>query len=126
MAPLTARVERADAWQVSDSRPEDHNGRGNNFMGRLLVKFEPSDSIRIGLSVNGWEDHSQTQAAQYNAFQPATPGRTPALVEYEYAFAPEDPRAADWNVGIPLPTTACGKQLCAVISIRSAQSRSPR
>lgn len=100
-ARLAARVERADPWQVSNSRPDDRNGRVENYMARLLLDFEPAAGIRFQANLNGWKDKSDTQAAQYIAFQPAGPGRTPLLTQYALAFSPETLRAADWAPGIP-------------------------
>lgn len=100
-ARLAGRLERADPWQVSNSRPDDRNGRVENYMGRLLLDFRPADGIRFQANLNGWKDKSDTQAAQYIAFQPAGRGRTPRLLEFATAFSPETPRAADWAPGIP-------------------------
>lgn len=100
-ARLAGRFERADPWQISNSRPGDRNGRVENYMGRLLLDFRPVDGIRFQANLNGWKDKSDTQAAQYIAFQPAGRGRTPRLLEFATAFSPETPRAADWAPGIP-------------------------
>lgn len=100
-ARVAGRFERADPWQVSNSRPDDRNGRVENYMGRLLLDFRPADGIRFQANLNGWKDKSDTQAAQYIAFQPAGRGRTPRLLEFATAFSPQTPRAADWAPGIP-------------------------
>jgi iron complex outermembrane receptor protein len=100
-ARLSGRLERMDPWQTSTSRPNDRNGRVENYMARLLLDWKPVDGFRLQTNINGWKDNSDTQAAQYIAFQPAGKGRTPALLQYQYAFSPQTPRAADWNPGIP-------------------------
>ena len=99
-ARLAGRIERADGWQVSNSRPGDRNGKVRNYMGRLLVDFEPTDRLRFSLNLNGWKDKGETQAPQYVAYQYQAPAFvTPQLVNS--VFSPETPRAADWTPGIP-------------------------
>lgn len=100
-ARMAGRIERADPWQVSNSRPNDRNGRVENYMGRVLLDWEPLAGVRIQTNLNAWKDKSDTQAAQYIAFQPAGAGRTPALLEYRFRFSPDELRAADWGADIP-------------------------
>lgn len=100
-ARLAGRFEHADPWQISNSRPDDRNGRVENYMARLLLDYQPTNGLRFQVNLNGWKDKSDTQAAQYIAFQPAGPGRTPALIQYATAFSPEKLRAADWGAGLP-------------------------
>ncbi|MGA1853872.1 TonB-dependent receptor (plasmid) [Sphingobium sp. WTD-1] len=112
-ARLAGRVERADGWQVSNSRPGDRNGKVRNYMGRLLIDFQPTDRLRFGLNVNGWKDKGETQAPQYIAYQYQAPAFvTPALVNSQ--FSPEKPRAADWTPGVPRRDNRMGQ-----ISLRS-------
>lgn len=96
-ARLSGRVERADGWQTSNSRPADRNGKVENYMGRLQVAFEPTDSVRFLLNVNGWKDKSQPTAFQYIGLTPQNPIINPALSAA--AFSPLKPRAADWAQG---------------------------
>ena len=98
-ARLTGRTERADGWQISSSRPNDRNGKVENYMGRLQVAFDPSDSIRFLLNLNGWKDKSQPQAAQYVALTPQNPILDPAVATAP--FSPLTPRAADWDPDVP-------------------------
>ncbi len=98
-ARLSGRFERADGWQISNSRPNDRNASVENYMGRLQVAFEPSDSMRFLLNVNGWKDKSQPQAGQYVALTPQS-----ALLDPEVAaaaFSPITARAADWSPQVP-------------------------
>jgi iron complex outermembrane recepter protein len=100
---FAGRVERADGWQVSNSRPDDKNGAVHNYMGRLQVAFAPTDGVRFLLNLNGWEDKSEPEAGQHIALQfqnenlSNPPGlyRNPAVVAAP--FSPQDPRAADWS-----------------------------
>lgn len=98
-ARLTGRIERADGWQISNSRPNDRNGKVENYMGRLQVAFEPSAGARFLLNINGWKDKSQTQAPQFIGILPQNP-----ILDPEFAASPFSvltPRAADWTPGLP-------------------------
>ena len=99
-ARLAGRLERADGWQISNSRPSDRNGKVENYMGRLLVNFEPTDRLRFKLNLNGWKDNSETQAPQYIALFP----QVPSFLQPQLAaspFSPQRPQAADWTPGVP-------------------------
>lgn len=99
-ARLAGRIERADGWQKSNSRAGDTNGKVENYMGRLLVDFEPTDTLRFKLNVNGWKDKSDTQAPQFIALFPQQPAfLTPQLAASP--FSPQSPQAADWTPGVP-------------------------
>lgn len=98
-ARLSGRLERADGWQISNSRPNDRNGKLENYMGRLQIAFEPSDSARFLLNINGWKDKSQTAAAQYIGLTPQNPILDPAVAAA--TFSPLKARAADWTPGVP-------------------------
>ncbi|AOH87194.1 hypothetical protein AWL63_23820 (plasmid) [Sphingomonas panacis] len=96
---VAGRFERADAWQISNSRPNDQNGRRLNAMGRGILRYNPNDGLDIQLNVNGWIDHSQPQATQYIALQVAGALIDPTL--RASPFSPEVARAADWKQGLP-------------------------
>lgn len=98
-ARVAGRIERADGWQVSNSRPGDRNGRVRNYMGRLLVRFEPTSAVRFLLNLNGSQDDSETQAPQYVGLAPQNPIVAPAVTGA--AFSPLRSRAADWTPGLP-------------------------
>jgi len=99
-ARIAGRIERADGWQVSNSRPGDRNGKIENYMGRLLVDFEPTERLRFKLNLNGWKDKSETQAPQFIALFPQAPPFVPPQLAGAQ-FSPESPRAADWTPGVP-------------------------
>jgi iron complex outermembrane recepter protein len=94
-ARLTVRSERMDGWQVSNSRPDDHNGKVNNSMGRLLMNWEPTSTARFSLNINGWKDKSQPEAPQYIGYVQQNPIANPVIPTVP--FSPNDPRAADWG-----------------------------
>jgi outer membrane receptor protein involved in Fe transport len=107
---LTARVavryERADGWQISNTRPDDTNGKKNNLMGRMLLEYRPNDTLRLQLDINGWHDGGQTEAPQYVAL---IPQQTPPPNVANAAFSPLTPRAADWTPGLPFKDDRMGQ-----------------
>lgn len=98
-ARVVGRIEHADDWQISQTRPNDRNGKVRNYMGRLILDFEPSDTIRFNLNVNGWKDKSDTQAPQFIGRSPQNPVLSPAFINAP--FAPNNARIADWTPGLP-------------------------
>jgi iron complex outermembrane receptor protein len=96
---VAGRVERADGWQESYTRPGDTLGATRNYMGRLLLDFKPTDVVHLQLNINGWIDKSDTQAPQYIGLQPGNPVVPPGLTGA--IFSPQTPRAADWTPGLP-------------------------
>lgn len=96
---IAGRVEIADGWQYSNSRPGDHNGRTRNYMGRILLDFEPVDGARFLLNVNGWKDESDTQVPQYIGYQIQGVELDPDLAASP--FSPKRARAGDWTPGVP-------------------------
>jgi iron complex outermembrane recepter protein len=100
-ARFATRIERADGWQNSNTRPDDTNGAVRNFMGRFLTDYTPAANAKFELSLTAWEDKSQTQAPQFIGLQPNFP---PQYVYPSVKFAPESPledQAADWTPGVP-------------------------
>jgi len=104
--PLTDRLKArvavtgadSDGWQVSSSRPDDRNGRQRYAAGRLLLDWDPASAIHFSLSLNGWIDRSQPQAAQFIALRPSLPDAAQPA-ELAAPFSPQRPRAADWSTG---------------------------
>ncbi len=98
-ARLSQRVEFADGWQKSSTRPDDRNGGNHNIMGRLLIDFHPSDDVKFLLNVNAWNDKTDSQAAQFIGLNVQNTCCLSPLVAAT-PFAPADIRAADWNAGL--------------------------
>jgi iron complex outermembrane receptor protein len=65
-ARVAFRAVTGGAWQKSLTRPNDELGSSEQFVGRILVDWEPSDNLRFNLNVNGFTDNSDIQAAQYS------------------------------------------------------------
>ena len=99
-ARLSERVEFADGWQHSVTRPGDRNGKVENYMARAQLDFHPTDGVKFLLNVNGWQDKTEPQAAQFVGLNIQIPGyESPELAAL--AFHPHTPQAADWNPGLP-------------------------
>ena len=98
-ARVSQRVEFADGWQKSLTRPGDRNGGNHNIMGRLLIDFHPSEDVKFLLNLNAWNDKTDSQAAQFIGLNVQNPGFLSPLVAAT-PFAPSNIRAADWNAGL--------------------------
>lgn len=94
-ARVAGRYESMDPWQISNSRPNDRNGKVNNYMGRLLVDWEPTSTIRFNLNLNGWKDKSDPLAPQYIGYVQQNP--IPDAFVPNVPFSPRNARAADWG-----------------------------
>ena len=106
---LSGRWLRGGSWQESYTR-KDSLGRQNQLYGRFIADWRPVDKLRIELSVNGWQNRSETQAAQLFAKQGALPiPLDPAYVAFP--FAPNRARAADWNPGFDFRQRSRFKQV---------------
>jgi len=94
-----------NGWQKSYTR-DDSIGKRNYLNGRLLTVWKPTDTLKIQLNLNGWRDRSDTLAPQMLGTSPQFDFNGFSLVTPRYAaypFAPETPRAADWNAGFGRP-----------------------
>lgn len=94
-ARVAVRTEQGGAWQRSYTR-DDKLGDRNFTTGRLLVDFQPADSVRFELNLNGFIDKSDGQAAQLIGVVPlGNPARLGDLATYP--VAPANNRDADWT-----------------------------
>ena len=96
-ARVAVRFVRSNDWQKSITR-NDTNGERNQLFGRLLLDWKPVDELRVSLNVNGWRDHSESQAPQLVSKQSAI--GVPAALDPAFVAAPLAPaeaRAADWD-----------------------------
>ncbi|HBK16445.1 MAG TPA: TonB-dependent receptor [Erythrobacter sp.] len=99
---IAAATEQGGAWQKSASRGE-RNGAADILKGRLLIDWKPTDTLTIGLNVNGWRDRGDTIAASLLAVTPQSPGRTTAALLAQTPVR-ERPGLADWNADADLHT----------------------
>ncbi len=94
-ARVAVRTEQGGAWQRSYTR-DDKLGDRNFTTGRLLLDFQPADSVRLELNLNGFIDKSDGQAAQLIGVVPlGNPARLGDLATYP--VAPANNRDADWT-----------------------------
>jgi outer membrane receptor protein involved in Fe transport len=103
---IAFRTEDSDkGWQVSNTRGE-RQGEVHRYGGRASLSFQPTDTLSIDLSLNGWINKNDTLAAQGIGFTPATaasPFNAPGLVAYIASHPPTNAHQADWA---PLATRA--------------------
>jgi iron complex outermembrane receptor protein len=102
-ARLSLRVERQDDWQYSYTR-NAHLGDRKYVAGRLLVDWRPTSAALLELGLTAWRDTSDTQQPQVLqlAFQTVDPraANPPAILALtNYPLAPDNARAADWDIG---------------------------
>lgn len=98
---IAGHIEHADGWQVSNTRPDDRNGKVRSYAGRLLLDYEPTAGARFLLNLNGWKDKGETQSPQFIAILPS---QDPIFLSPAVTNAPLSPRnarAADWTPGLP-------------------------
>jgi Outer membrane receptor proteins, mostly Fe transport len=93
-ARIAVRGAHGGAWQKSYTR-DDENGRVRELAGRLLVDWEPSETVTFQLNLNGWQDKSDPLAVQYLAFNEQAVSNT--QIVRDYPRSPLTARAADWS-----------------------------
>lgn len=99
-ARVSLRHEGGGDWQKSFTRDASLGQRAFT-QGRVQLAWRPADTVRLNLMVNAYQDHGDTQAAQFIApFQQSAGFFDPRLVAYPRA--PESNRAADWGDSFPL------------------------
>lgn len=114
---IAGRVDRQfDGWQQSVSRPGDTLGEVERFAGRLILQWDPSDTLQVTLNGNGWIDKSENLAPQVVRFVGQTGNGTdadatrleqvtqaPAILpplnqpDRRRAVIANNARAADWD-----------------------------
>jgi outer membrane receptor protein involved in Fe transport len=123
-ARLAVSGERADDWQYSYTR-NDSTGKTRKVAGRLLLEWEPSSSVRVGLNVNGWINKSDPQVGQLiglglqnnsPTFADGTPRYDNRLnILLNYPLAPRNDRAADWSPNM----AAIGDEKMGQVALRA-------
>lgn len=96
-ARLAITGQNSDGWQRSVTRPSDTNGKTSYIAGRLMLDFQPSDTVKLAVNVNGWRDTSEPQAQQLVGVRPVGPQGATAAALANSVFVPDDPRLADWS-----------------------------
>ncbi|HMI17980.1 MAG TPA: TonB-dependent receptor [Sphingomonas sp.] len=92
-------------WQYSSSR-SDTLGRKNVNSARILLDWQATPDLSFHLNANWGRDTSDTQAGQYEGITPANPTASTVKASrpnlFNYPHSPNNPRAADWDAGVPL------------------------
>jgi len=63
-ARVAIRAVEGGAWQKSKSRPDDKLGDANKLQGRLLLDWQATDRLKLGVNLNGFIDRSDVTAFQ--------------------------------------------------------------
>jgi outer membrane receptor protein involved in Fe transport len=95
---ISVRYLRADGWQKSATRPGHTLGHLDQLSGRWLTTWNAGSNLRLGLSVSGWRDHSDTPAQQFALY---VPGIAPFANRTVAALSPtpQKSRLAEWDPG---------------------------
>ncbi len=108
-ARVAVRFEQREDWQRSATR-NDTLGKRKFLVGRVLLDWTPTESIRFQLNVNGWRNRSDMQVYQARSFQLVNqppPGGfvttqvvTTTTAEQGYPYQTgNNARIADWDAG---------------------------
>lgn len=101
-ARIAAKTVQSGDYQKSATRPGDTLGEKHFSTGRFLLDFEPSETLRFSLNLNGWIDRSDTQAAQVAEVTPVVAGLPVPPTVASSALTSFSPRIADWNPELDL------------------------
>ena len=106
------RYEYQGDWQISDAvndaklgkSPGDTLGKRRFFSGRVLADWQAASNLKFELSFNGWRDRSDTQAFQFDGFQPVVPadpfnGAPFAALQPLQRIGGANSRVAGWDAG---------------------------
>ncbi len=107
-ARIAVRSENSDkGWQISNSRPDERQGKVDKLGVRGSLLIEPSPSTQINLGVTWWQNKSDTVSAQGIGLTPTTDptvtnpkpnsgGNMPGLIDYLNDNRPTRASQADW------------------------------
>ncbi len=94
---VSGRSLYSGSWQESYTR-DAQMGAQNELYGRLIADWRPVEKLKAEFTINGWYDHSESQAGQLIAKDAALPiPLNPAFAAYP--LSPDNARAADWDPG---------------------------
>jgi iron complex outermembrane receptor protein len=93
---LAVRIEERGDWQESETRDATLGSRDFKTA-RLLLDWNPSNTLSLELNVNGWTNNSDTQAAQFVLFSPTAPTYPAPDGLPTYQPAAHNDRQADWD-----------------------------
>ncbi|MEZ5687785.1 MAG: TonB-dependent receptor [Caenibius sp.] len=122
---VAVNFSNGDEWQYSNSRraggvdadllaigvpasassKADKIGKKDEIAGRLILDWEPTDSLRFSFNLNGWRNQSDPQSPQYVEARPQNPIGSAGLGGvvgadlpiFNYPAALGNARVTDWN-----------------------------
>ncbi|MET0988793.1 MAG: TonB-dependent receptor plug domain-containing protein, partial [Steroidobacteraceae bacterium] len=94
---IAVKSEQSDGWQKSYTTGRKL-GDKDKLSGRALLEWTPTDVLQAQLTLSGYRDQSDNQAAQHIAVTPLAPSRIGLIPDIvAYPLSPRDSRAADWG-----------------------------
>lgn len=91
-----------EGWQKSVTRPGDELGKKDRYAVRVIADFHPNDSFQANLTVNHWQDESDSTARQVVGAQDSIPGLTIGYFPwdqfsiFDFVVSGRDAELADW------------------------------
>lgn len=95
---VAGRSIQGGNWQRSATR-DDMLGQTDKLIGRILLDWAPTDTLKLELNVNGWRDQSDTLAGQVILVQPLKPSLATSNLRTNYPIKDLNARVADWTPG---------------------------
>jgi iron complex outermembrane receptor protein len=92
---ISGKATHSDDWQKSYTT-DAKTGGSENYAGRIILAWEPTDRLRVNLNVNGWLEKGKPPALQLIGIRNAGPGNPVT----GYPLAPENARSADFSTNI--------------------------
>lgn len=96
-ARIASRAEFGDGWQTSITR-KDSLGKVERYTGRAIVEWEPLETLKVTINLNGWIDKSDTLAAQLVKPTPSVPAKA-SPITLNAPIPPHSARPTDWDAG---------------------------
>jgi len=99
-ARVAIKTSNGDGWQKSATQPGVVNGAPDNFAGRFLLDWEPTNRLHVQINVNGWRYGTEPEQGQFVAFIPSfTDGIPKGSLFKLIPNANNNPQSADWTTG---------------------------
>lgn len=95
-ARIALRTQQSGPWQKSYTRA-DELGSQNFNTARLSLLWKPTPQLRALLTVSGFQDRSESQAAQLYGISALNNNTAVPQGLIRYPLAPHNNRAADWG-----------------------------
>jgi iron complex outermembrane recepter protein len=100
-ARASVMVDEGGAWQKSYTRPDDDLGTKQFEAMRIQLDYHPTDALSVNFNLNGWLDHSDTQAGQFIKVITAAHPAALTAAAAGYPQPPPNARYADWDPNLP-------------------------